>query len=630
MTRASSGSTPGGATGAARRARPTASESRSGPSDGCSRTGHTAGAPAGSIVWAAERLRPSDGLTVVLPCGLESFAGLRALLLAAAEAFGEPVDRLVAGHEESLGLAVPELVGAQPQQRGHFYNAENVGSSVIRRISRESIHLTDAIDDLARLLLDLLGRDDGRLVLLGAEHLDRPSARVLYRAYQLASPGATDWFWGFGAHVLREVGSGELTIERRFRDSRDRLFRVLAERLGVGAEESLTDLPGLAFEPDGAAEEIVTLVSQALVGQNYDRAYTAAAAGLGTLPAADRCNVWRMLCIADANMGRIDDAADSIDEAHRAAREDPWLASQCLYMDGLLETKRRYDLDAAERSYRRALALMDDCDRRDERTRVERAWATNGLALVRTLRTKQLDPDERDAELMRIFLDEAKAFQDVHDQFSAPALYLQLNLLANMALLLEVKGDFQRAASFWGRVFDKFRGTSSAERRSFEVSFLYRLALLELKAGAGDRARQAMDQALEVPDVASRSFTMERLLYGKGHVELADGAAAAAGDTFAAGCALALRLRHDAGLADHLTGLVEASREEPHPELERWTEAARLRRVSVRERRPLPAPKFPSYVPLVDLEVAPQIDLNRFLANDRSGQSLDQALRRTS
>ena len=162
------------------------------------------------------------------------------------------------------------------------------------------------------------------------------------------------------------------------------------------------------------------------------------------------------------------------------------------------------------------------------------------------------------AELMRIFLDEAEVFQDVHDQFSAPALYLQLNLLANMALLLEVKGDFQLAASFWGRVFDKFRGARSAERRSFEVAFLYRLALLELKAGAGDRARQAMDRALEVPDMAS-AFTMERLLYGKGHVELEAGDAAAAGDTFAAGCALALRLCHDEGLADHLIELAEGA-----------------------------------------------------------------------
>lgn len=586
--------------------------------------------PARSVTWAAERLCPSDGLTVTLSPGLDSFAALSAILIAAAEAARMPIDRLVAGHEESLGLTVPALVGAAPERRGHFYNAENVGSSVIRRISRESIHLTDAIDDLARMLLNLLARDRGRLVLLGAEHLDRPTARVLYRAHQLASAGDVDWFWGFNAYVLREAGTGEISIERRFRDSRDRLFRVLAERMQVSVDKSLTALPALAFEPDGTSEEMVKLVSQALVDQNYDRAYTFAASGLETLPTADRCNVWRMLCIADANMGRIDDAANSIEEAHEAAKDDPWLASQCLYMSGLLETKRRYNLDAAERSYRDALVLMDDCDQQDARTRVERAWATNGLALVRTLRTKQLDPEDRDAELMRIFLDEAEAFQGVHDQFTAPALYLQLNLLANMALLLEVKGDFQRAASFWGRVFDKFRGTNSAERRSFEVAFLYRLGLLELKAGAHDRARAAMERALAVPDAASRAFTMERLLYGKGHVELESGDLAAAGDTFSAGCALAERLRHDEAFADHLTGLTEADAGAPHPDRQRWEEAARRRGVSVRDRRSVPAPKFPSYVPLVDLEVAPQIDLNQFLANDRSGQSLDRALGRNS
>lgn len=137
-----------------------------------------------------------------------------------------------------------------------------------------------------------------------------------------------------------------------------------------------------------------------------------------------------------------------------------------------------------------------------------------------------------------------------------------------------------------------------------------------------------MRRAVEVPDVDTRKFTLERLLYGKGFVELEVGDPVAAGQTFAAGCALASELRHDDALADHLAGLSAASAERNHPEFQRWTAVARERGVIAREALPAPAPKFPSYVPLVDLEVAPKIDLNRFLANDRSGQSLQRALGR--
>lgn len=584
-----------------------------------------------TVRWCAATTSkaPVKGLQVTTPTELDAFGTLRAVLMAAMATSGCDFNALVSGHEESLSLTVPDLLGLEQKHRGHFYNAENVGSSVIRRISRESIHLTDAIDDLALLLLDLIDYHGGEFMLVGAEYLDRPTARVIYRAYQLAEPCRVRWTWQFSHSVL----SGSTydvsdEIERRYRDSRERLFRVLAERMEVSIENGIQDLPVLPFEGVDCSEQAVTLISQALVGQNYDFAYVNAAINLDKLKPKDCSNIWRMLCIADANMGRIDDAVASIDHALASASDDPWLSAQCLYMRGLLETKRRYDLDAAEDAYLQALQIMDHCNPRDERTRVERAWATNGLALVHILRTKQLDPGVREVKQMQIFLDEAEAFKDVSQLSTAQALYLQLNLLANMTLLLEVMGDYSRAVSFWGRVFEKFRGTNSAERRSFEVAFLYRLGLLELKAGFPEQARSTISRALEVPDVASRSFTFERLMYAKGHIELSCGDYIAAGESFATGCELAFRLRHDEALSEHLAGLAEANIVAPHKSFQRWTQIAASRGVVKAEKRSLPSPKFPSYVPLVDLEVAPQIDLNRFLADDRSGQSLNSVLGR--
>ena len=190
-------------------------------------------------------------LQVNIPIGLDSFGALRALLLAAAAGAGREIDTLVVGHEKSLSLTLPDILGIKQGNTGHFYNAENVGSSVIRRISRESIHLTDAIDDLAILLLDVTAQHGDGLRLICAEHLDRPSARVLYRAYQLADPGRIRWTWHFSHAVLANPTNNVTNeIERRYRDSRYRLFHVLAERMNVQVvEDDFLDLPTPIFSP---------------------------------------------------------------------------------------------------------------------------------------------------------------------------------------------------------------------------------------------------------------------------------------------------------------------------------------------------------------------------------------------
>lgn len=561
-------------------------------------------------------------LMVSLSPSFESFSALRALLQALVDSNDKAV-ALLAAHEEALMLTVPKIFGKPPKSNGHFYNAKNVGSSVIRRISRESIHLSDAIDDIARLVIELLDINGSSRTLLGAEYLDRPSARVLYRTYQLSHPEKIDWVWGFGHSVFEPDCNLQLgKIARRFYASRNRLFKVLAERMEVSIDPEILNLDIVPFDAPPSMELATVAVSQALVDQNYDRLYLNAA-HRGKLDKSDECNVWRMICIADSNLGLIDHALESIRTSLERSDGDPWLSAQSLYMQALLETKRQYNLDAAESLYRQALSLLSECDPEDVRTRIEQAWATNGLALVRTIRSKYLPPEDREKAQLEIFLDEASAFKNVAELDTAHALYLQLNLLANMTLLLEVMGRFEHAVSFWSRVFNKFRGQSSVERRNFEVAFLYRLGLLQYKAGRAADARQSLSRAVQINDSTMSSFAMEHVLFAKGYVELQTGEEVEAAATFVEGCKLSAWLKDNKALSEHLWGLSQAISSESSEVLEYWRSYAEAHGIQTPEGPVLPAPKLPSYVPLIDLEVAPKIDLNRYLTDDRSVRPLD-------
>lgn len=584
----------------------------------------------------------ADG--IVVPSGLSSFSTVRVVLeVLSARLGGLPPD-LRAEHERALRQTVPEVIGMPGAETGSFYNAENVSSSVVRRISRESIHLSDAVDGLARLLLELSSRLEALeagtfagpvLRLVHAERIDRPSIRVLYRMTQLTSESLR-WVWEFGSPVLQSDDGPPIDdfFVRRFLRSRHRLFTFLIDRLDPRIERSPVGepyLPRLDSPPTG----VDRAVAAQLVGQNYDLAYLCAMTA--ELPAGDTLgHVYRMLCIIDANVGEIDSAAESIGLA-LASAASPLLRAHCHYMTGLLLTKRRYDLDAADEQYRLGLELLPEPGKADEAALVERAWLINGRSFVRALRSKSLPAAERDLVIKQTFVDEAGAYRMVAHQGSLPALYLQLNLLANLTLLLEINGDHARAAHFWAQVFDKFRGTGSEDQIAFEIAFHYRLGMLLFKAGDVADARKHLAAATDLSNPEQQRFTIERVTYACAYVELKAGDSAAALAIFAGGAALAAELRDPEQLVQQARGAAAAADAGGDREEAAYWNGVVERALTVYNEPKqhagestlrVPAPKFPSYVPLIDLEATPIIDLNRYLANDISEQSLSDVVQK--
>lgn len=587
------------------------------------------------IVWSSKQNVETDAVgRVVVPEGLVSFSAVETLLTTLCAHLDGLPDDLRTQYGEHLAQTVPSLVGHLPRQSGHFYNADTLGSAVVRRISRESVHLSDAIDGLARLVPELLNRvarDHGAFVLTlsRAERIDRPSARVFYRVTQLARKPLR-WTWEFHEPVFLDSSaeSGD-PISWRFLRARHRLFTFLAEELGPNFRSMpsgpayLPSLPSTAIEVDRA-------VAVELVGQNYDLAYLRAGGLSPGTTSETTANVYRMLCIVDANLGEIDSASESIGKALEKATT-PQLRAHCRYMSGLLFTKRQYDLDTADEHYRLGLASLGNAD--DDESVLERAWLTNGRSLVRALRSKALPVRERDDLVKQVFVEEVNAFKSVALQDSSQALYLQLNLLANLTLLLEINRDYSRAAHFWSQVFDRFRGNSTEEQRSFEVAFRYRLGMLLSKADQHEEAWTHLAEAVALASSRQQRFTYQRTLYALGYIEYQAGRPLKALATFTAAATLAAELRDIEALLNAGLGARAAAGElgltvdelywsgainrvsSAHPELAETASS---------DKPPMPPPKFPSYIPLIDLEATPIVDLNRFLANDHSEVGLDR------
>lgn len=578
-------------------------------------------------------------LTADAPEGLASFASIETLLRSLTVELGGLPEDLRRIHLESLRETVPSLVGEAPRTTGHFFNAESVGSAIVRRISRESIHLSDAIDSVARLLLTLVHHiEEARgeslvLVLDHAERLDRPSARVLHRAHQLADR-PLHWVWRFDAPVVDSGPEPKDPLLQRFVRARRRLFSTLAEAL----LPELRDLPrGAAYVPEAPAPDssVEAAVATELVGQNYDLAYLRATHMTPGRVDDSTANVYRMLCIVDANVGEIERATESIALARDTAATT-WLRAHCHYMTGLLLTKRHYDLDGADGHYAQGLELLGDAT--DSLSRLERSWLVNGRSLVSALKCKSLPPADRDEEAKRIFVQEVEAFKAVADQDSAQALYLQLNLLANMTLLLEMNQDCARAAFFWSQVFDKFRGDRTEVQRTFEVAFRYRLGMLLFKAGRAEEAAEHLAEAVSFSDAERRRFTHQRTLYALGFVQHGAGQHEEALNTFSTAAALAADLRDPEALRRACVGALTVARAARIPDeaaywghaldqVDQVTAAVPEGTVPPDDGLATPPPKFPSYVPLIDLEATPIVDLNQFLANDRSTRAIADVVR---
>ncbi len=575
-----------------------------------------------------------------VPRGFETFGGGRALLSWLRPVLDREGPELVERARSQLGWLLDHESGDGAEIRRV---AETIVFAITRRISRESHHSAIEIDALARLLLDALCRCPSlqpgvALIISGVEYWDRPSLRVLHRMLRLATPTSkllivsTSGTW-------RTAGEHPGDFQGWVTHARSKFFAALAAHSAFGVYQAG---PGTDEPPQwslGVAgtqySDLLVEVGTALGYQNYERVYLLCDALLRLATDDEqRAQAHRLAGVAHAQTGEIAASEKEIKLALEHSSDPPFRA-HLEYLFGLLSTKRLYDLDRALGHYRRGEQILDDWGVACDEERVERAWLWNGQALVYTLQAKELTEDaDREALYRESFRLELKAYELARGMKTPAASYLRHNLLANITFLLEISRRFAEAVEFWSSAFERYL---AADSQAFATAFDMRLGVLLFKAGRGEEALETLVRAHALCRAENDAFYEERACLALGYAAFHNGAYERALAAFSDGLRITIRLRDEAAYQAHLAGVLWslAAGEDAEAFQQAVTGVARsgpavawlaaliaeikaghdpgtaLNRAEVAI--PPPSPKMPAYIPSIDLEGAPDRDLNRYL-----------------
>ena len=528
--------------------------------------------------------------------------------------------------ENYLREACPDEGDDRANTHGQLL-ADSVAFAIMRRISRESFYTGRLIELAAKTINAVLSSlpDRGEAHINHLDQLDRPSIKVLARAMLLLKPtdGFT-WVWHTSSHPLQTESpeSGNIYIQSRLR-----LLRQLVGILSPTVITQHTTAPLTSVVPPAVLKPTTYDIAAALVVQNYDACFIWCddLAGYSDSEAAER---HRLRALAAVNIEHHDAALDSLSRAEQMSASVVRQAHLC-YLQGLVETKRRYDLASSTSHYTRGLNLLDGCHAvADEDLGLERAWLMNGLALNEAVTWRRNTHESN--HYKRAFALERDAFALVCDGDSPARTYLRFNLLANSAFLLEMSRNYELAIQTLLRAFD-FDLDESAERKQVWRNTLgYRVGVLHFSAGAVDNALRLLTDSAE-SDMSDEGWpTREKVLRALGTVRFHNGQYSQAAEIFASGLEMCRSSRAAHGATEHGRNLILSLLRDDHKQRARevyeelLTEEALevLPREVIEENysfadlRPSPlSPKLPAYFPELDLEGIPSIDLNLFLGD---------------
>jgi tetratricopeptide (TPR) repeat protein len=573
------------------------------------------------------RSLPHDALILEVPTAShDSFAALRAAINQL-RPLAPPSEE---AHFRTLDDFLSDVcvdVGSPGEIRADGYGrflSDAVAFAILRRISRESVYTARVIDLGARLLNRVLTslRRYTSVHVFHLETLDRPSLKVFARAMLLLEPSDRfSWYWHSSIDPLRPSVEGD-----GFTVSRLNLLRHIVHvcKPTVAQQHaSSTMLMPSACETRRTLED----VSAALVVQNYDACFLWAQDLLRSNDDELAAESLRLLALAAVNTGQFEQALALLNEAEVRTRRFTRRAHYC-YLQGLIEAKRRYDSQLSEEHYRRGLAWINGKEREayseDDDVPLEHAWLLNGLALNEVIGWRHGSHEKRKEPKTFRLLQEA--FSLVRTGDSPARFYLRFNLLANAAFLLEIQGKYTLAAEVLTRAFDQEPEGSQSVRKSFRSAMAYRLGTLSYRSGDHPKALRLLKEATNIETDDGSGATLEHVLRARGIVAMALRDFDEAEMSFSTGLNICLRGRFAEGAREHGRGLVVTLCED-----DRLTEAEHIVQQLIDEGIPIctlprasakeaqlqlssPAPKLPAYIPEIDLEDVPAVNLNRFLS----------------
>jgi tetratricopeptide (TPR) repeat protein len=530
--------------------------------------------------------------------------------------------------KQYLGEVVPELNEHNEDSHGRLL-ADSVAFAIMRRISRESFYTARIIEVGARTINAIVSENKFRWVhVFDIDRLDRPTLKVLARAMLLLSHNAGfAWVWHSESDPTDANESANIILTSR-KQLLQQLTFMLSPTLIKHENVKRLKLPNIDCHPRSAYD-----IATALVLQNYDACFlwsdSLVESGDGVLASEGN----RLRALAAVNIGAYDRALRWLNQADNESCGPGRKAHLC-YLQGLIETKRMYDLSGSTSCYRRGLAFLDNCSNGDDDIDLERAWLLNGFALNEAILWRRNPADQ--ARHTKSFALEREAFELVQDGDTPARNYLRFNLLANSAFLLEMKGAYETAIDVFLKTFDFMSQAPQTKRPRWRSTLGYRIGVLHYKAGQLEKALEILQKAAEEGDDIANWPSQERIFRGVGTVLLELGRFSEAANIFSAGLKMCRTARSRQGTFEHARGLIcsllqqdkRAAAAELNEEMETVESVSLLENgyktstLRADYFRPSPlSPKLPAYFPDLDLEGMPVVDLNRFLSRAGNGQS---------
>jgi hypothetical protein len=254
-----------------------------------------------------------------------------------------------------------------------------------------------------------------------------------------------------------------------------------------------------------------------------------------------------------------------------------------------------------------------------EDTSLERAWLLNSAALNEAVGFRRMKSNECVARAMSYL---KQAFSLAKPLRSPSANYLRFNLAANTVFLLEMVGQPHRALEALEGSFSQTILPDGEDGRGTEA-FLYRRGVLLAKTGDTSSALSILESLIPRYETKNAWFLSEQVCRALTALAAQSGDLERASAYASQGFEICSRERSKRGQEVHYKNLMaiydrqgsfvdQLFFESKYPhfadvDISSWV-------------IPKATPKLPAYIPEVDLEEIPKIDLNNYLVGNSDGK----------
>jgi tetratricopeptide (TPR) repeat protein len=480
---------------------------------------------------------------------------------------------------EKLGEITYKIKSTLPQpESGITYAIE-------RRISRENIVLAISIEHLASWLisaLNKLGIDSYVVTNLAA--FDDLSLKLLARVVPFTNG---KWTLLYGGEVLED---------------RALLLNRFSSTTGVIIHDTCNTFESVRNEPAEHRYYLdIKALARELVLTNYSTCITVGKAMIACVGFAydSKSEVLRLLALAYLNRGLFHEALTALSDAETDS-QSLLRKAHLACLQSLIAQKRIYDVSVADSHIKRGLSYLEnsaDFGVSPETIDLERSWLLNSEALSMAIRYRKTLSSEAWLQAMTLL---RKAF-DIAKRYRTPAfLYLKYNLTSNTVFLLEMKQEYNLALSLLEQSFNNILLSKQVNSHSIFENYTYRKAILKAKMGFTCEALSILDGLVPVFSNMSAWFLSERVLRASTSIAARAGLYIKACDYATQGLEIVKKHKSMTGIEFHyknLNCLISKSSN------------------ILIDQIPYPAPKLPAYIPEIDLEEVPALDMNKFLVS---------------